>query len=246
MPDFSPALQHPVDAPVSRADDLHTFLDECPLESSLVLPLRSEDVTVPYPIPDGTSAFVRGDLPSLLRAALEVFGRHGFDAASMGDVAEHLGVTRGAVYYYVPSKGELLRLALEPALTALEVIPHQRGARLGTAFDRLLFVLREMVMVLTNHAPAVAVLSSLRGNLSVERGAMSRRRAVEQEIINLVSLAIDDGALRAGVDPDTAGRLLIGTLNSITDWYSQRGPITPSQLAEDIISLTFTGLAPGF
>jgi AcrR family transcriptional regulator len=197
---------------------------------------------MPDPAPDHTSAFVRGDLPSLLRASLEVFRRHGFDAASIGDLAEYLGLNRGTIYYYVPSKGELLRLALEPALTALEAIPLQRGASLGPAFDRLLFVLREMVTVLTNHATAVAVLISLRGNLAIEREAICRHRAVEQEIIKLVSLARDEGALRADVDPDTAGRLLVGTLNSITDWYSKRGPISPSQLAEDIISLTFSGL----
>lgn len=183
-------------------------------------------MALPDRAPDHTRAYVRGDLPSLLRAALEVFRRRGFDAASIGDLAEYLGVSRGTIYHYVPSKGELLRLALEPALTALEVIPIQRGAKHGPALDRLLFVLREMVVVLTNHAPAVAVLISLRGNLAIEREAMSRQQAVEQEIIKLVSVAQDEGALRAGVDPDAAGRLLVGTLNSITDWYSKRGPIS--------------------
>lgn len=36
--------------------------------------------------------------------------------ASMGDVASYLGVTRGAIYYYVPSEGEPAELAKKSAV----------------------------------------------------------------------------------------------------------------------------------
>ena len=52
-------------------------------------------------------------LDSLLDVAVAVFNERGFEATSMEDVAARLGVTKSAIYHHVPSKVELLRLALE-------------------------------------------------------------------------------------------------------------------------------------
>ena len=35
----------------------------------------------------------------MLRAAIDLFNRKGYDATSIGDVAEELGVTKSAVYH---------------------------------------------------------------------------------------------------------------------------------------------------
>lgn len=49
----------------------------------------------------------------LLQAALQVFARHGIDAASVADIAEAAGVAKGSVYLYFESKealaGDLVR-----------------------------------------------------------------------------------------------------------------------------------------
>lgn len=49
------------------------------------------------------------DQKSVLRGAVDVFNLHGYDATSMGNVAEILRISRSALYHHVTSKGELLR-----------------------------------------------------------------------------------------------------------------------------------------
>ena len=62
--------------------------------------------------------------------AVDVFNRHGYDATSMGILAENLGISKSAIYHHVPSKGDLLKLALDHALGGLEAILDQpRGHR---------------------------------------------------------------------------------------------------------------------
>ena len=56
------------------------------------------------------------DQESVLKIAVEVFNRHGFEATSMNVLADNLGITKSAIYHHVPSKGDLLRLALDRAL----------------------------------------------------------------------------------------------------------------------------------
>ncbi|MBX3079805.1 MAG: helix-turn-helix transcriptional regulator, partial [Cryobacterium sp.] len=85
------------------------------------------------------------DQESILRVAAEVFIQHGYDATSMGQLAEKLGITKSAIYHHVPSKEYLLQLALDRALDSLEAILVDPLASTGPAIDRLMYVLRSSV-----------------------------------------------------------------------------------------------------
>jgi AcrR family transcriptional regulator len=49
----------------------------------------------------------------LVESACAVFAEHGYETASMSDVAKHAGVGQGTVYRYFPSKRELLDHVLD-------------------------------------------------------------------------------------------------------------------------------------
>ncbi|SEE98588.1 DNA-binding transcriptional regulator, AcrR family [Arthrobacter alpinus] len=182
------------------------------------------------------------DQQSVLRIAVDVFNRHGYEATSMGILAENLGISKSAIYHHVPSKEELLRLALEEALGGLEEVLTLDGATSGAAQARLEFVLRGTMAVLVQRLPFVTLLLRLRGNTEMERQALSRRRTFDKTIAGLVSDAQMDGSVRSDIDPGTITRLLFGTINSIVEWYKPGGALTAKKLADDVISLTFEGL----
>ena len=48
--------------------------------------------------------------------ALELFVTQGFAATSMQDVADRLGLTKAAVYYHHPTKADLVRSVIQPAV----------------------------------------------------------------------------------------------------------------------------------
>ena len=182
------------------------------------------------------------DQESILRVAVEVFNRHGYDATSMGVLAENLGITKSAIYHHVPSKEYLLQLALDRALGGLEAILADPLSSTGSAVDRLRFVLRSAVGVLTEQVPFVTLLLRLRGNTELERNALVRRRAFNRAVAELVDEARADGALRDDIDARTTTRLLFGMINSIVEWYRPEGPVTASKVADDVVAVTFGGL----
>jgi TetR/AcrR family transcriptional regulator, cholesterol catabolism regulator len=51
-------------------------------------------------------------LLDIVKAAAEVFREHGFEAGTLEDVADRLGITRPALYHYIDSKQELLAVTL--------------------------------------------------------------------------------------------------------------------------------------
>ncbi|QCU78963.1 TetR/AcrR family transcriptional regulator [Citricoccus sp. SGAir0253] len=193
-----------------------------------------------------TSAPRRGrpgyDQESVLQIAVGVFNRHGYDATSMGMLAEELGVSKSAIYHHVPSKGDLLRLALDEALVPLEAIGRQEQAMHGTAIERLEFILRSTIRVLIERQPYVTLLLRLRGNTEVERQALERRRAVDRKVTDLMIAAQAEGKVRTDVDPRTTTRLMFGMINSLVEWYKPNGPGSPEQLEENAIAMIVDGL----
>src|SRR6266700_5560035 len=57
---------------------------------------------------------------AIVAAAAELFARDGFGATSLDDIAEKLGVTKGALYYHIKNKEEILRLIYITVLAASE------------------------------------------------------------------------------------------------------------------------------
>ena len=182
------------------------------------------------------------DQQAVLTIAVDVFNRHGYEATSMGVLAENLGISKSAIYHHVPSKGDLLRLALDHALGGLEAVLTAPAATSGKADARLEFVLRGTIAVLIERLPFVTLLLRLRGNTEVERGALERRRTFDHQVAALVDAARTEGSLRSDLDPRTTTRLLFGTINSIVEWYKPGGAVSPEQLADDVISMLFDGL----
>ena len=181
-------------------------------------------------------------LDTLLDAAVALFNERGYEATSVDEVATRLGVTKSAIYHHVPSKGELLRLALDRALDALFAVTSETGATTGPAIARLEYVVRGSVRVLAAELPYVTLLLRLRGNTEVERTALQRRREFDRIVAGLVRAAEHEGDVRADVDPAVIRRLLFGTVNSLTEWYRPGGDLSADALADAVVTITFSGL----
>src|SRR3954453_16816674 len=118
------------------------------------------------------------DRAAVLRAAIDLFNRKGYDATSIGDVAEELGVTKSAVYHHVPSKEHLLSEALDEALFEREAAVGAASQADASAYDRLRGVVRRSVEVLVDHQAAVTLLLRVHGNSDIEKVALNRRRRI--------------------------------------------------------------------
>jgi AcrR family transcriptional regulator len=182
------------------------------------------------------------DQQSVLTIAVTTFNEFGYEATSMGRLAERLGTSKSAIYHHFPSKEEVLNRALDYALGGLEAILDDPRASSGAADERLRFVVGEAVCVLCERLPYVTLLLRLRGNTPIERQALDRRRAFNASVAELVQAARAEGTLRNDVDPRTVTRLLFGMINSIVEWYRPGGPLTPALLARDVLAVAFDGI----
>jgi AcrR family transcriptional regulator len=79
----------------------------------------------------GRGAPPRDTRAEILAVATELFSEQGFEATSLREIAERLGITKAALYYHFPSKDDILAALLEPmGATLAELVD-----RLGAATD---------------------------------------------------------------------------------------------------------------
>jgi AcrR family transcriptional regulator len=184
------------------------------------------------------------DQKAVLRVAVDLFNRQGYDATSVGDIAREMGLTKSAIYHHVPSKEHLLQSAIDEALDALTAALDDVVATEGLdAEQRLRDAVRSSVTVLVGHLPAVTLLLRVHGNTPVEKAALVRRRAIDERLADMVREAVDQGVLRDDLDPLVISRLLFGTVNSLVEWV--RPGVDAEALADAVAALAFDGLTHG-
>lgn len=182
------------------------------------------------------------DQRAVLLAAVDAFDAHGYEATTMGMIAERLNLSKSALYHHVESKEQLLSLALETAFAALDEgmrATEQSSASLDVRFESFI---REMVAVLIEHQPFVHLMLRLRGNSPIEQRALARRREFDTRMTTLVKNAQVAGVLRDDIDAAVVARLVFGAMNSTVEWFRPQGRVSPEELTEAVLTFICRGV----
>jgi TetR/AcrR family transcriptional regulator len=180
---------------------------------------------------------------SIVREAARCFSRTGFHGTSMDDIAERLGVTKAALYRYVPNKHEVLfasfNLAMDSSFANLE-----RGEREGkNGLEKLRIALRGYLEELIGKLGHPVVLLEDSALLPDQSRALIRRRdEAEKRFRKLVKEGIDDGSV-VPCDPKLAVFALLGAINWVPKWYRDDGEWTAAQLSESLVNLITRSIA---
>lgn len=165
---------------------------------------------------------------AILGAAEHVFGRSGFYATRMADIAKEAGVGVGTLYNYFDSKelifSEILVRRHEEFKKRVEA-----GATASSPVERLGQLVRGALSCLEDHGELYAVLLE-RGGVTewdMERLVGTKAASGYDEFLELVDravrAAIRAGELREDVEPRTLVAVLSGGLNGIVYSWMKRG-----------------------
>ncbi|OPX13341.1 TetR family transcriptional regulator [Mycobacterium sp. AT1] len=182
------------------------------------------------------------NLDRLLAVAVAVFTERGYEATSFAHLSHASGLSKSSIFHHIEGKEQLLRLGLQKALDPLIASTTEDGAVSGRAVDRLIFLIRRNLEILTEKLTYVTLLLNVRGNTETERWALEQRRSYDKFVADVVQEAIADGDLRSDIDARTTARLIFGMTNSVREWYRPDGPISGAQLADQVSSMLMDGM----
>lgn len=157
-----------------------------------------------------------------LAAALRVFWRRGYEAASLTELTEEMGITRPSLYACFGNKEELFR-------KALDLYQREKLAYIQTALDapsargvarRLL----EGSLALQSGScdepkGCLAVIASVAGSQaadSIKAEVAARRVDAEVALVKRLGRAVEEGDLPEGSDPRAMARYLTALMQGIS------------------------------
>ncbi|MEV6936446.1 helix-turn-helix domain-containing protein, partial [Streptomyces sp. NPDC051132] len=183
----------------------------------------------------------------MLDAAVRVFGRRGYRAASMDEIAELAGVSKPLVYLYLNSKEDLFTACIRREAAALTAAV-RAGVGEDLPADRQLWDgLRAFFAHTAEHPDGWAVLH-LQARTHGEPFA-SEVAAMRAELVAFVTRLVVVAAREAHRDPglperEVAGlaQALVGAAEALAAWANATPGVTARQTAATLMNFAWSGL----
>lgn len=171
---------------------------------------------------------------AIRKAAIELIAKHGFEAMTLRDLAEHVGLQPGSIYRYIATKDQLLVDIMAEHMEALlaawrkwddaQADPRARLESFVEFHIRYHFERQKEVLI------ANLELRSLTPD--ARRAAVALRKAYENELCTILDAGMT-AHLFPRIDSGVATYAIISMLTGVCFWYSPKGRLP----VDDIIDI---------
>jgi AcrR family transcriptional regulator len=195
---------------------------------------------------NATKATVKGETlrKAILDAASKLFIERGLGGTGMQDIADALGVTRTAVYYYYKNKEAILESLTEDVTLLARRMTAEVVARTQSEAGKALRGLVEQYARLILSRPfAFRVAERNESELppKLRAAAETARRSVLENFTNVIERGVRAGEFRV-VDARIAAFALLGMCNWTAWWFQAGGRKTEGEVAEILTDLAVHAL----
>lgn len=156
----------------------------------------------------------------ILKAALEVFGQSGVANATLDEIADRAGVSKGTIYLYFPNKEELFRETLRAALTPVSGADQQEPASASPTRQLLDTLSRQWQFLTSPQAVTVRRLVRAEQWQFPDLVELYDRETVARfsgQLGAIIQRGIEDGEFRE-LDPKVAARMLTALVIQTAEW----------------------------
>ena len=151
----------------------------------------------------------------IVRGAAEMFDKSGFEGASLGEITDAAGRTKGAVYFHFSSKEELARHIVAEqhriSISAVEAIAAQEAS----ALEQIVMLCHETARQIVEDPvvrAGIRITLELSGD---DRGPAGPYLDWIAACRALAARAVAEGDLLADIDPPTLARFVIGAFTGV-------------------------------
>jgi AcrR family transcriptional regulator len=180
----------------------------------------------------------------VLRAAAEIFASHGYQGASLRDIADVVGIQTASLYHYVQSKQELLARVMISALQHRHVTVLSAVNEESAPMGRLSAFCRTHVRWQAEaQAEARVCLTEVR-SLEPERrpAVIALLRSHEAALEGIVRDGAEAGEFIVA-DASSTVQGLLDAWDGVAFWFRRDGELTPDQIGEQYAEFAIRAIA---
>lgn len=179
---------------------------------------------------------------AIYEAAAQLFRERGYQAASMRELAERVGLKVSSLYSHIGSKEELLyKICFDNAHLFIEGLDAIEGYG-GTAVQQLRAVIGLHVDIAIDNPTSVTVFNDEWRHLSEHnlREFLALRKTYESRLQQIIERGVEMGTLKP-VIPNVALYTLLTAVRWLHYWYKPSRAVTPAQLKQQLGTLLLDG-----
>jgi len=173
----------------------------------------------------------------VIRIAARLFAAKGYHATTLDEIAEEIGVTKPALYYYITSKEDILRSIVNRIMEPMEEVC-QVGRSALSPREKIERMIRILVMFSTERGETTLIAFE-QANILPKRSRDALRRR-QKDVEDIVQQTLKEG-VEAGtfVVPDIKITCfaILAVANWTYRWFDPAGNLTPREIADQFISL---------
>lgn len=164
---------------------------------------------------------------AIMAAARKLFAEVGYFNCRISDIAQQAGMSQGNVYWYFPSKEELLKAVLSDAFQSFGEVMAQAALGNGSARQKLDALVDGLMAYASQGSEFAGILISIMGHGGDEmftRLGFDMRQiglGYTQSVLAILIQAQAEGILQADLDPMPLTMMFFGLFNGLNLVYGQ-------------------------
>lgn len=181
----------------------------------------------------------------IFERATALFAERGFAGTSLQDIADAMGMTRPALYYYVKNKDEILsRLVAQITEGPAKQLAALNADEAKAPLDRLRSMARAVVLGTARDPSRFRLLIRSESELSPELAAVYARgrRKVLAEFVSVIEDGMRRGEIRP-VDARIAALGVLGLCNWVAWWYHPKDAKDADDVANRLSEMAVLSVA---
>ena len=179
----------------------------------------------------------------MLKAAAHCFNQKGYSGTSLKDVADILGLTDAALYYYVRNKEELVYLcymrAAEVGREAMQTAVDEGQS----GFEQVQLYIRYHVESIVGERGPLAIMSEIPSLQPAHRDeVLDVSRSHSSNFEAILEGGIEDGSIEP-CDVRMTGNAIMGSINWIPKWFHGDAEVA-ERILDEFPAILSAGLRP--
>ena len=205
---------------------------------------------IPFPsldtqLPQGFDRDRQNDIKrdAFLQVGSLMFNQRGYMGASLDDVAEQLDVTKGAFYYHIRNKEDLLYQCFHRTLDLIGEMMKRANEDGKNGAEKIERVLRYLFNIQhSDDGPLIGYRSLPSLNIERRNEILLLTQASSDQLGSFINEGIEDGSIR-DVDPWIIEDAIAGTVDAAPDIAARMNFTNNSLVSAEYLELFFNGIA---